>query len=68
MDGLNCKRKSKYECTSRFEVRSTYRFEVQHLDIVEDLLNEDQTMAVVVRKGWTLTLVFEFGWNDRDAT
>jgi hypothetical protein len=35
---------------------------------VEALLDEDQTMAVVVRKGWTLNLVFEVGWNDRDAT
>jgi hypothetical protein len=60
VDGLNCGRKSEYGCTSRFEV--------QHLDIVEDLLDEDWMMAtIVVRQGWTLSLVFGVGWSDRDA-
>jgi hypothetical protein len=40
---------------------------VQHLDIVEDLLDEDWTMAVAMRQGWTLSLVFVVGWSDRDA-
>jgi hypothetical protein len=53
-------KRSKYRCTSRFEV--------QHLDIVEDLLDEDWMMEVVVRQGWTLALVFGVGWSDRDVT
>jgi hypothetical protein len=60
MDGhSNCGRKSEYRCTSRFEV--------QHLDIVEDLLDEDRMMATTMRQGWTLSLVFGVGWSDRDA-
>jgi hypothetical protein len=42
-----------YECTNRFKV--------QHLDIVEDLLDEDRMMATMRRKGWTLSLVFGVG-------
>jgi hypothetical protein len=41
---------------------------VQHLDIVEDLLDKDQMMETIVRKGWTLSLVFKVGHYDRDAT
>jgi hypothetical protein len=59
MDGLNCRRKSKYKCANRFEV--------QHLDIVEDLLNEDQMMETTVRKGWTLSLVFGVISSDKDV-
>jgi hypothetical protein len=40
---------------------------VQHLDIVENLFNEDRMMATVVRQGWTLSLVFGVGWSDGDA-
>jgi hypothetical protein len=53
--------------TKRLKYRCVRRFEVQDLDIVEDLLDEDWMMAVVVRRGWTLALVFGVGWNDRDA-
>jgi hypothetical protein len=38
---------------------------VKHLDIVEDLLDEDWMMEVVVRQGWALSLVFGVGWSDR---
>jgi hypothetical protein len=41
---------------------------VQHLDIAGDLLDKDQTMAVVVRQGRTLALVFGVGRSDRDVT
>jgi hypothetical protein len=44
------------------------RFEVQHLDIVDDLLDEDWMMETVVRQGWTLALVFGVGQSDEDAT
>jgi len=40
---------------------------VHHLDIMEDLLDEDQTMETIVRQGWTLALVLGVGWSDRDA-
>jgi hypothetical protein len=40
---------------------------VKHLDIVEDLLDEDRMMEVIVRQGWTLALVFGVGWSDRDV-
>jgi hypothetical protein len=43
----------------------TSRFKVQHLDIVEDLLDEDQMMETIVRQGWTLALVFGVGWSDK---
>jgi hypothetical protein len=43
-------------------------FEVKHLEIVEDLLDEDQIMVAVERQGWTLSLVFRVGKSDRDAT
>jgi hypothetical protein len=45
------------------EYRHTSRFEVQQLDIVEDLLDEDRTMEKMVRKGWTLALVFGVRWS-----
>jgi hypothetical protein len=48
---------SKYECDSRFKV--------QHLDIVEELLDEDQMMATTVRQGWTLDVVFGVGWSNK---
>jgi hypothetical protein len=60
VDGLNCKRKSNYKRTSRFEVK--------HLDIVEDLLDGDRTMATIVRQGWELSLVFGVGKSDKDGT
>jgi hypothetical protein len=41
--------------------------EAQHLDIVDDLLDEDW-MWQTVRQGWTLSLVFGVGWSDKDAT
>jgi hypothetical protein len=41
---------------------------VKHLNIVEDLLDEDQTMELVVRQGWTLALVLGVGQSDGDAT
>jgi hypothetical protein len=41
---------------------------VQHLDIVEDLLDEDQMMATMMRQGWTLSLVFGVGQSDKDVT
>jgi len=40
---------------------------VHHLEIVEDLLDEDQMMETTMRQGWTLSLVFGVGWSDRDA-
>jgi hypothetical protein len=40
---------------------------VQHLDIVEDLLDEDRMMATTMRQGWTLALVFGVGQGDGDA-
>jgi hypothetical protein len=43
------------------------RFKVLQLDIVEDLLDEDQIMAIVVRQGWKLSLVFGVGLSDIDA-
>jgi phosphotransferase system IIB component len=55
-DKNNMKRVQEYKCTSRFEVH--------HLDIVEDFLDEDQMIEVVVRKGWTLYLVFGVGKRD----
>jgi hypothetical protein len=41
---------------------------VQHLDIMEDLLEKYWMMAAVVRQGWTLVLVFGVGQSDKDAT
>jgi hypothetical protein len=40
---------------------------VQHLDIVEDLLEEDWMMETIVRQGWTLALVFEVGYSEKYA-
>jgi hypothetical protein len=40
---------------------------VQHLNIVEDLHDEDGIMAIVVRQGWTLAIVFEVGQSDTDS-
>jgi hypothetical protein len=57
VDGMNCEKNSKYRHTSKFEGH--------YLDIVEDLLDEDQTMVAVVRQGWTLVLVFGVEWSDR---
>jgi hypothetical protein len=37
---------------------------VQHLDIVDDLLDEFWTMSSIMRQGWKLALVFGFGWSD----
>jgi hypothetical protein len=54
---LNCGRKSKYICPGRFEVL--------HLDIVEDILEECQKMEAIVRQGTKCSLVFGFGWSDR---
>ena len=51
--------------TKRLKYRRARRFEVQDLDIVEDLLDKDWTMTAVVRRGWTLALVFGVGWSDR---
>jgi hypothetical protein len=52
VNGPNCGRNSKYRLTNRFDL--------QHLNIVEDLLDEDQTMVAVVRKICTLSLVIGF--------
>lgn len=41
---------------------------MQHLNIVEDILDEDRTMATTMRQGWTLALIFEVGQSDKDAT
>jgi hypothetical protein len=60
VDGPNCGRKLEYRCISRFEV--------QHLEIVEDLLDEDQMMATTMGQGWALALVFGVGQSDEDAT
>jgi hypothetical protein len=51
--------------TKRSKYRRANRFEVQHLYIVEDIFDEDRMMEVVVRKWWTLSLVFGVGWNDQ---
>jgi hypothetical protein len=53
--------------TKRLNYVRASRFKVQHLDIVEDLLDEDWMMAVEMRQGWTLSLVFVVGWSDRDV-
>jgi hypothetical protein len=43
------------------------RFKLQHLDIMESLLDEDLAMAVVVRQGRTLSLLFGVGQSDKYA-
>jgi hypothetical protein len=37
---------------------NTNRFKVKHLDIVEDFLEKYWIMVAMMRKGWTLDLVF----------
>jgi len=40
---------------------------VKHLNIKEDIFAEYQMMKAIVRKGWTLALVFGFVWSERDG-
>jgi hypothetical protein len=39
---------------------------VKHLDIIEDLFNEDQ-MIETMRKGWKFDSIFGVGWSDQDV-
>jgi len=41
---------------------------VKHLDIVDDILDEYWMMETVLRKIWTLVLVFGVVWSGKYAT
>jgi hypothetical protein len=41
---------------------------VKHLNIADDLLDEDRMMEAIVRQGWKVSLVFGVGKSDGDAT
>jgi hypothetical protein len=49
------------------EYGHTSRFKVQHLGIVEDLVDEHWMMAASMRRGWTLSLVFGVEWSDKQV-